>query len=283
MVEKTLHFYSDTANQSPFNNDRLVVEISASYIAIWIKITDRQQIGAFELFHFDSEKMAWYDIFFDIRNLSKLLERGYTDTRVFYNFPQAVIVPAEKFDNESAREYLALMHGEIMTDVVKFDNIKSSSPVVNVYRISKDLSDMVSGNLMMVNERHSFSVLVEDILRPDSPFKYTLHVKVQFHYDSISVAVANNGKLLLVQSYDQNGSEDILYHLLNILQQLNFKPDDAVLELSGLFDLKCQLYDDICNVFAKIKLDNITEEQKFHDMLEDYPKHYLTPFLKLIS
>jgi len=282
MTEKVISIYGNTTAQAPFSNNRLVVEISATHIAIWVNTATDNSAGAFELFQFDSAVTSWYDVFYSVRSQSNILDGGYMDTRVFFNFPETIITPASKFTDEAAREFLAMVHGEIITDVVKHDDIDVHPALVNAYAVSNDLDDMINGNLMMVTPRHSASVLVENVLRSNHPFQNSLFIKVQFYHKHFMVAATHNGQLLLVQSYEHNGPEDMLYYLLNIVEQHHFTPDDAVLELSGTFELVSAIYEDLCKVFSKIKLDHMQDSRRFHPDVDTYGSHYLTPFFNLL-
>jgi hypothetical protein len=282
MAKKVVGLYGDIASQSPFNSDQLFIEVGLHHVACIVKMSANSTFGAIEVFHFNSNEENWYDIFQTIRSKSRILDRGYIDTRVFYNLPETVIVPFNKFSPEAAEGYLQLMHGDTSNHVLKYDEVKVTPSVVVAYKIRRALSDTVNSNLMMITTRHTFSNVIEDVLSPGRPYNHTL-LKVQFYNKEMTMALVHNEKLLLVQTYEQNAPEDALYYMLNVLQQFNLPTEEATIELSGNIEVKTPLYDKIKKVFPKINFENLNEEFVFATDFEDYPKHYLTPYFNLVK
>ncbi len=282
MVKKVVGLYGDIASQSPFNSDQLFIEVSNHHVVCIVKMSAKATFGGIEVFHFNSLENEWYDIFQAIRSKSLIMDRGYIDTRVFYNLPEAVIVPFQKFTAEAADSYLQLMHGDTSNHVVKYDEVKVTPSVIVAYKIKRALSDTVNSNLMMITMKHSFTTLIENVLSTKRAYNHTL-LKVQLYNREMSVAVVHNEKLLLVQVYEQNTPEDVLYYLLNILQQNNLRSEETTLELSGNIEIKTPLYENLKKVFPKISFENLEEEYAFVPDFDKYQKHYLTPYFNLVK
>jgi len=106
-------------------------------------------------------------------------------------------------------------------------------------------------------------------------------MKVQIYHAEIMLGLMYNGKLQIVQLYGHNTSEDILYHLLNVLQQYNLKPEETTLELSGWIEIKTPLYENLRKVFPRITFDVAKDEMIVLHDFSKYSKHFLTPYLNL--
>lgn len=282
MAKKVVGLYGDIASQSPFNSDQLFIEVSNHHVACIVKMSAKNTFGAIEVFHFNSNEENWYDIFQTIRSKSRILDRGYIDTRVFYNLPETVIVPFTKFTSDAADGYLQLMHGDNGNAVIKYDEVKVTPSLVVAYKIRRAISDTVNSNLMMITTRHTFSYIIEDVLSPTRPYNHTL-LKVQFYNKEMTIALVHNEQLLLIQTYEQNMPEDALYYMLNVLQQYNLPTEEATIELSGNIEVKTPLYDKIKRVFPKISFCNLDDAFVFATDFQDYPKHYLTPYFNLVK
>lgn len=280
MVEKKISIYGELEAQSPFNSDQLLMEVSNTHMALLVKMAGKDQVAALEIFTFNSNESDWYDIFYQVRTHSVVLDRSYNDTRLFYHTNEAVIVPAEKLNTNSADVYLETIHGESINHVTKFDHVNIVPQVVNVYRIKKELNEMVNANLMMVTPRHTFSKTVEHIFREGRSY-FSAFIKLQVYYHQFLVVLVNNNKLQLVQSYDYQTPEDILYYLLNIIQQFNLSVDHTDLEISGFVLTRSNLYDYIQKGFPKVTFDKISDEFLLKENLEEYPPHFFSPFLNL--
>ena len=280
MVQKQISIYAELETQSPFNSDQLLLEVSNTHITLMVKYSGKKHLGAFELFEFDSNEMEWYNIFHQIRNESIILDRSYNDTRVFYNLNEATIMPASAFSTASAEAYLVAVHGDNTHHAVKYDNILVPEGLVNVYRIKKSLNDTINSNLMMITPRHLYSKLLENILNSNSISNGVL-LKIQFFYNLMLIVLVKDGKLQLIQSYNYKTEEDVLYYLLNIVQQFNLSPTDTQVELSGIIDVKSHHFDYIEKLFKQISFATVSNDNILLNYIGDYPQHYFTPFLNL--
>jgi len=280
MVKKAVGVYGDISIKSPFNSDQLIIEISNCHIACLVKLSAKGELSAVEVYHFNSLEDEWYDIFQEIRTRSKILNRGFIDTRVYFNLQETVLIPTNIFKESTAAEYLQLIHGDIINQVIKTDTVNVMPEITVATKIKRALMDAVNSNLMMITMHNSFKVFIENIFSPTRAYNHTL-LKLQLYSGEMLVGLAHNNKLLIVQLYSQNTSEDILYHLLNILQQYNLRPEETTLELSGMIEIKTALYENIKKVFPRITFDLPSDELTvLHDFTK-YPKHYLTPYLHL--
>lgn len=280
MVEKKISIYGDLEVQSPFNSDQLLIEVSNTHMAVLVKLAGKLQIAAFELFQFDILNHDWYDVFYQVRTNSAILDRSYHNTRVFFNFNETVLIPIDKFTTSAADAYMAAVHGDNINYITKFDNVNIEPSIGNVYRIKKPLNEMVNTNLMMVTERHTYTKLLEDLMGG----KRTVHnsfLKILFYYNMVVVVVIYYGKLHLIQSYRYQTAEDVLYYLLSIAQQYNLPVTDTQVELSGIIDAKSHQYDYLAKVFAKISFETVNTDGIFRSHNGLYPSHYLSPFINL--
>ena len=280
MAKKVVSVYGDISIKSPFNSDQLIIEISNYHIACMVKLSIKGELSAVEVYTFNSYEEEWYDIFHDIRSKSKILNRGFIDTRVYFNLPETVLIPNNLFKESNATEYLQLIHGDIINQVVKTEAVDINPGITVACKIKRGLIDAVNSNLMMITLHNSHRAFIENLMNPNRTYNHSL-LKAQLYNDEILIGLVYNSQLLIVQLYEQHTSEDILYHFLNVLHQYNLKPEETTLEISGDIELKTPLYENLRKVFPRITFDNPSDELiKLHDFTK-YPKHYLTPLLNL--
>jgi len=278
MVEKRISIYGDLDVLSPFNGDQLYFEISESHATLIVKNGIEDKMDAFEYFEFNKKKLDWYEIFYQIRLNSKILDRSYNDTRVFYNLKEVVIVPASQFKADASESYLSVLFGETQPSIYRQDEIFSTLELYLPYRISKNLFDMVNTNLMMVSGKHCYTKILESVFRSNrgagGPF-----LKVIYYHNMMTVLLLNSYKLILLQSYDFSTPDDMLYRLLNIVKQYHLKTADLQIEVSGLLDLKSKATEYLKKLFPKLSLEASLSNPLYKDFLKEYPVHYFTPFL----
>lgn len=281
MVKKSLFVYGDISTQSPFNSDRLVIEIGSHHIACLVKLSVKQELSAIEIYHFNSLEMDWYAIFQDIRSKSKILNKGFIDTRVYFNLAETLLVPDGLNSPAAVESYLQLVHGDIINQVIKTDSAHLDPPITIATKISRGLMDTINSNLMMITFHNSHRVFVESLLSFNRPYNQSL-LKVQIYNQDLLIGLLYNNQLQIAQLYKHSTSEDIMYHLLNVLQQYNLKAEETTLELSGFFDIKTGFFDNIRKVFPRITFDIPDEKLTVLKEFGKYPKHYLTPYLNLL-
>ena len=280
MAKKVVSVYGDISIKSPFNSDQLIIEISNYHIACMVKLSIKGELSAVEVYTFNSYEEEWYDIFQDIRTKSKILNRGFIDTRVYFNLPETVLIPNNLFKESTATEYLQLIHGDIINQVVKTEAVDINPSITVATKIKRGLIDAVNSNLMMITIHNSQRAFIENLMNPNRSYNHSL-LKAQLYNDEIMIGLVYNSQLLIAQLYEQHAPEDILYHLLNVLNQYSLKPEETTLELSGDIELKTPLYENLRKVFPRITFDNPSDELiKLHDFTK-YPKHFLTPILNL--
>lgn len=282
MVHKRISIYGELGVQSPLNSDQLLLEVSNTHMALLVKLAGKNYVAALEIFEFDSSINSWYDIFYHVRLDSKVLDRSYNDTLVYYNLNEAIIIPTEQFSTSVADSYLTSIYGDQNDFVVKYDAVSIKPAVTDLYRVKKQLNDTVNSNLMMVNSKHLYSKLLENIFSVPQKIAKGNFLKIQFYYHSLLIVLIKDSHLQLIQSYDFQIADDVLYHLLNITQQFGLAPSEIQVEISGLIDIKSHKFEYIQKVFNQISFDTISNENNFRNYIGEYPLHYFSPFLNLV-
>lgn len=282
MVHKRISIYGELGVQSPLNSDQLLLEVSNTHMALLVKLAGKNYVAALEIFEFDSSINSWYDIFYHVRLDSKVLDRSYNDTLVYYNLNEAIIIPTEQFSTSVIDSYLTSIYGDQNDFVVKYDAVSIEPAVTDLYRVKKQLNDTVNSNLMMVNSKHLYSKLLENIFSVPEKIAKGNFLKIQFYYHSLLIILIKDSHLQLIQSYDFQIADDVLYHLLNITQQFGLAPSEIQVEISGLIDIKSHKFEYIQKVFNQISFDTISNENNFRNYIGEYPLHYFSPFLNLV-
>jgi hypothetical protein len=275
MTNKIFSTYKAGKERGIKNNDRLIVEISSDHVACLVVGGTTGGIEDFELFELPSDNFKTFEESFAYVVIgSRLLDKHYTDKKVFINTEQSVLVPADFYSKEKASDYLNVVFGENNYELFK-DELQDTLPVINAYRIPVQVREVIEKNLAMVTLEHTFSNVIRTIFLKEVSASNSI-INVQFYKTHFIVAVINGGELQLVNSYKYNNDEDALYHLLNICNQLNLK--GASLKVCGIIDLSSSLYGQVQKYFANLSVEEILVP----DMdLQEYAASYFTPFFKL--
>ncbi len=258
---------------------QLFVEISNNGIACLVKGETSQQIEGFELFELNKGSNDWNDVFYEIRATSQLLSKQYTNTHCYYNFEDAILIPAKCFTAASAEDYLSLMYGETSRYEIKFDTLSNGAGMVNAYRVRRSINELMSRHFVLYKPHHSYSSLLEDIFSRTELDDHFM--KAQFYSNHMIVAVVKNKQLQLIQSFQFTAKEDVLYHLINTSQQFVFNSLHSHLEISGMFETGSALHIQLQALFGLITFDGMKPDGVFA-LSNEFPSHYFTPFYKLV-
>ncbi|WP_026770150.1 DUF3822 family protein [Asinibacterium sp. OR53] len=277
MARKIVGFYCE---DSVTTDKQLVVEIGRHQFACMIKNTETDEVEAFELFQLDETPQEWNDVFYEIRQYSTILQQFCSSIRLFYNFEEAMLMPGEQKNIVAAEDHLSLLYGESEWHELKYDKIGAKDQFLNAYRIQRNIHELAGRYFPSHEVHHVYAPLLEDVLSghwQDSKF-----MKLQFYSHHLVLVLINDQQLQLVQSFEYQTAEDILYYLLNTAQQFALPPSSIPVEVSGFFDRDGELHQRLVQLFQTVHLDEMVAGdilQKIADA--GYPSHYFTPFFKL--
>jgi len=106
-------------------------------------------------------------------------------------------------------------------------------------------------------------------------------LKVQFYPKHFTVAVVYGNKLMLMQSYPYSSPEDIIYYLLNIVQEFSLNVNSTPVEVSGMLDISSRHFELMENVFGRLSLETTQSDGLFQSHLNTSNAHIYSPFINL--
>ncbi|MCX6208448.1 MAG: DUF3822 family protein [Bacteroidetes bacterium] len=277
MVTQTLSISTPFDQIVTSHNNKLIIEISNYHIALIVK--NDKNIEAFELYDVDTTKSNWQNIFAAIKNYSKILAKQYAQSIVYLNIADALIVPASKFSKESIEPYLTTVFGNSTSYKCESETIQIPENPITIYRLPLTLDTAVESNFKLTQYRHTYTKILENLLGSSSTIIEI--IKVQFYAKHMIVTVVNNSTLQLIQSYAYNSAEDVIYYLLNIVQEFGLNVKSTPVEVSGLIDTQGKHFELLENVFGRLSLETLTVQSIFKEHLTVANAHYYTPFYNL--
>lgn len=277
MVTQTISI-SSPSNPSHINGQAiLIAEISNTHLALLIK--NDKSVDAFELYDIDTNKTTWQNIFAAVKNYSKILTFSYTQTTVYLNIAEALIVPSSKYSTESIETYLTAVFGSSASFKCSAEFVQIPQTPATIYRIPEQLDVLIKAVFADCNIKHTYTKALENLLGRDSMIMEI--IKVQFYGKFMLVIVVSNNKLQLIQSYNYNSAEDVIYYLLNIVQEFGLNVKSTPVEISGLIDTKSKHFELLENVFGRLSMETLAGQGVFKDYLNVTNAHYYTPFYNL--
>ncbi|MEI6585995.1 MAG: DUF3822 family protein [Sediminibacterium sp.] len=281
MVTKWIGFYGNKPNYTNKSTNHLFVEISPTQVVYLVKNTVNAQMEAIEIFQYSINNGDWSDIFFEIKEQSALIGLSFSNTSIYFNINEALLLPLNNLSASSAEDFLSLVYGPEESTIIKHDKIEYSLPFVTIYRIKNSLIDILNRNFILYNIQHAYSPILRDVFERDnlSP----IFLKLVVYHQHIIVVYIKNNQLQLTQTYSFKSSDDILYYLLGIIQQDGQSAIQTQIEISGLIDQQIGLYEQLKLSFGIVSFDEINLDNTIKIGLEKYPAYTFTPFYKLMA
>jgi hypothetical protein len=265
MAQKTYSVYNSSATTG---DEHFIIQIGKSHIVLMLGSANK--LNGFEYYSIDGDLEESLS---EIKDQSLLLDKTYSETKVYYNLEEAVLVPVGFFNTSIAPGYLDLAFGNNPGSRINFENVNVNPGIVNVYRSNEGWSDIITHHFRAVTKRHLYSKLVEQALSsPDA-------IHVTFYKDEMLVIAVKQQQLQLIQSFSYQAAEDIVYHLLNTCKQTDTEANETNINVSGLIDIDSNNYKLLKKYFPKLKLQNTDTQLQQNE----YPLHYFTPFFNLLA
>ncbi len=141
-----------------------------------------------------------------------------------------MVIPASKFTVQAGEDYLDQIYGDNSGDIAGHDQLASGEMVV-AYRIKKAVSDWVKQEFASHQVSHLYTAILNDVLNRSLPS--VNFVAIRFYTKHMVIAVLKNKELQLIQSFNYEVEEDILYYLLSVIQQFDLDPALTHAEITG--------------------------------------------------
>lgn len=267
MVQKRYSLYSD----AEILDQQLAVEIGTDHLVL--VAGNHNKIAGIEFYELDGVSLD--QAIPEIRFSGYLLSHHYSETRVFFQLPESVLVPVGYFNSGIAPSFIDLVFGPRPGYRVNVESINTSPGVVNVYRSDPAWQETIGQHFRAVTRRHLYSHLAENLHVTTSP-----QVHLRFYKNEFVIAASGNGQLLLLRSFPYNADADVLYHLLNTCNQLGLAIGSVQVTIGGFIEADSPLSRLLAAHFPGMEFETGASLPAGE---EDYPPHYFTPFTRLLS
>jgi len=208
-----------------------------------------------------------------------LLKRPVKETLLVYNFPESSLIPEPLFVNDTNREIIDTLHGNLQKGLILTEKIPWWE-LFNVYRISPDLHQLMQQSFTAGKYWHYYSLLLKSYKMFDSSDAEDC-LKVIFYADKMVTLVVREGKVHLMQTFSYHDTRDVAYHLLNCCHQLGLDQSAVRVLVGGLIDRQSSLSTELHKYFLKVNFEEIDESIKVTDELKELPLHYFSSILKM--
>ncbi|HEV7232515.1 MAG TPA: DUF3822 family protein [Bacteroidia bacterium] len=201
-----------------------------------------------------------------------LLQGKYGKVCFAYDSHRSTLVPEALFEPGNAESYISFNHvpekGElVLSDVLK--NIDSR----NIYLLPEKLKQLIEGFYPGAGFHHHSSALLESLsmrFRNETKPKLVLHVSLT-HFE---ILFFEGRHLKFYNTFRHQTTEDFIYYLLFVCEQLKLNPENIDLILSGEVEKNSAIYAILYKYVRNIRFGERPDAFAYCHPMSNIPKHF---------
>jgi hypothetical protein len=266
---------SSTAASQTVVDKKLCIEIGAHFYTYCISDQSGKQIIEFGCVETGKSVSAA-----DLNSLFQndfISATSFVDVVLVHNCQEMVLVPAAVHQPEINSTIIQTIHGDLEDWQVLEDDVHQWE-LYNVYGWKSELLSIVAERFPQVRHVQFVTGALRSLFKSLSIEKDQL-IKLYFYQKELIVVALKDSQLQIAQSFQFETPQDVIYHLLNLVDRLKLDLATVILEVSGLIDVKSETWKELNKFFIEVQLDEFSNLQVDESLEESIPAHYYTPFL----
>jgi hypothetical protein len=241
----------------------LAIELGEKYGSY--AITDRSASTLYQLAYCTVDEWT-PESFNDFYKTYPYLSKSFFKTTIGYTFPQAVIVPTEEFHAEASTLILR-SYGHLRGDDEIVPESMPGWQMHIIYNLPAGIKDLVTQRFPGAFLRHIYTLQINKLDGGAGTGK----LLVDLRNTDFSLIAGKGSRLLFAGTFEYTSPQDVLFHLLKIVEQYSLSRHDLLLQLTGLIDQDSSLYEELHQYFINIEFGNAS-----WGIRESYPAHFFT-------
>ncbi len=219
------------------------------------------------------ENFSWKDHLEVATSKSKILRQyEFSKARICITSTQYTLIPEALHHPGDEQAYFKLNFKEV-TDVSVHRAHISIYDLFTIYSIENELQKELSHLFQDPKFVHHSEVLLNSVSRlsrNNSGKQLFLNIR----QNEIDVIVTEGKKLILMNSFNRNSNEDVLYYTLFVCEQLGIDPERTPFTLLGEIEKESALYKLLYNYIRKISFGERTRTLAFSTKFNELPAHF---------
>lgn len=250
-------------------------EVNNAGLSFFFQRDEDKMVTGLSVFHFDREDEGEsiadkLKAIFSTENLP-----GGSFNRVFisYAYSESILTPAA-YQQDKNEEDLIMVYGDLKKGVVFTDYVKERN-IYNNYRIPGVVHQVVTNRFEKATYIHQYSALLRQLPAGGDVFR------VIFYPGKMVITLQKQDKLQLMHTFKYVTPNDVVYHLLNLCEQLNAR--DLQLQLCGMLEKDSALFKTIRHHFSNPLFCGLPAAFSYADKIKELPAHYFSHLFELAA
>lgn len=272
MAVKKLSVYSpDYPPASYTGEDELFIHMGIDRVDVLVRSGIKNLPEALEIFSKD-EEVDWQETLKSILRQSELLRRNFSERHIAFSFPDALVIPEAKFSSSSTKDLINLIYGEQPHSWIGYKKMPRSFEMMLAYRIEQGIHDWITERFPSYDTTHLYAELLHHLLSDTIATEKIAFIHLE--EKTWILTLLNGGQLQLIQTFNYSTREDVLYDLLNGLQQSQIPSNQCRLKISGQLTASDELVDQLSGLFQSIEWQSVPAAGIFQSLKQQFPPHH---------
>ena len=272
--QQVLSLSSSTAAQNVVDK-KLCIEVGTHFYTYCISDPSGKQILEFGCI--ETGKPVSVSDLNSLFEKDKIGTSSFVDVVLVHNCHEMVLVPAAVHQPEINSTIVQTIHGDLEDWEVMEDDVHQWE-LFNVYGWRPELLNAVSERFPQVRHVQFITGALRSLFKSLSIEKDQL-IKLYFYQKEMVVVALKDSQLQIAQSFQFETPQDVIYHLLNLVDRLKLDLATLILEVSGLIDVNSETWKELNKFFIEVQLDELSNVNSDKSTEDSIPAHYYTPFL----
>lgn len=202
-----------------------------------------------------------------------ILNQPFKTVNIAYYGKKAVLVPRPLFDKEKAKEFLRYNAEITESENIFFDPFKNIE-AVNVFAFGPEFETWIKSHFPTAKIIHYSTSLIDNLLGLNKNTLTSAALFVHVGEYSFDVVLIDKKELLYYNSFDYQSSEDFVYFLLFVCEQLKLNPENVPLKLLGEIEKNSALYAVICKYIRDVDFIERNDSFQYSYGFYEIPNHF---------
>jgi hypothetical protein len=267
-IKKSLSKFDQLAEKEINNKVEKLYLLEQDKLTIAIFDKKNYKWLSFESFLF-SENTELETILKTLESSNSNYQKNYSKTTVILYTKLGVIIPNALFDEHDCRAYLKLNFDYQDTDYKIFNTDLKNTDAHYIYLIHQDLLKILDSNISDYNIVPHALIWLDFLPIYLRNIKFKENLFLNFSANNMDVAVFENGKLVFTNQFYVRDENDVLYYVLNIIENKKINSDNLHIFLAGNISTENEKMLKLKRVFNFCVLMKNESENKFEHLLSE--------------
>ena len=260
-------FINENTTSSIDGGAKLCVEVGQFHVALTISNLAGDRVSLFDLYTTKQKTDAAF--LQSVMASDKLQGIQFADVIIIHNQKEMVLVPSSMYNDT--------IHGDPIEYSIAVDDVHQWE-LHNVFASSSEMIALVLDKYPQARQVQYMSACLRGIFRTLTEDINQL-IKLYVLPSCFNLVVLKGEQLQIAKSFYYETPEDIIYHLLNVVDKFGLDVTEAIVEVSGLLDSSSATWKELGKYFLNIKMEDTLSLSGLNTNNNDLPSHYFTPFL----